>query len=183
MSEDFVSDSLELPEVEMQEEPTNPYLAVASDYAYQTAEERGLSVVLPKPTELFIDIDNETDNISFMELFPMFQESNPDARIVRISPSSSGESFHFHVVVDLGFTVDDRDRVLLQAALGSERKRELLAWKRIKNHDPRPTLFFEKPNTGENYGSQRVGAGKESGREGNSDGAQEGSTDAGASSI
>ena len=129
-------------------ESVNPYTAVASDYAFETAAQRGLDVVLPGPAELFLDFDNEADYILMMnEQFPLLKSFLPNAIITRSTTSPSGDPGHHHVVVNIGEPVKDaRERVLLQAVLGSDRKRELLSWRRIENNDPIPTLFFEKPN-------------------------------------
>ena len=130
----------------------NVYAAVASDYAYETAALKGLNVVIPGPAELFLDFDNEADYLLMLdELFPLLKQFLPNAVITRSTTSPSGEPGHHHVVVNLGEPVKSAsERVLLQAALGSDRKRELLAWRRVETNDPIPTLFFEKPNiTGE----------------------------------
>jgi len=48
------------------------------------------------------------------------------------------------VVVTLERNVEPMERILIQAFLGSDLKREALSWVRIVNNDPNPTLFFEK---------------------------------------
>jgi len=143
------------PDFSKVEQAETEYEAVASDYAYETAAQRGLDVVLPGPADLFLDFDNETDYMLMLdELFPLLKQFLPNAIITRSTTSPSGELGHHHVVVNLGKPVEDaRERVLLQAVLGSDRKRELLAWRRIENDDPVPTLFFEKPITGESNGT------------------------------
>ena len=124
--------------------PVIPEYAILSAAAFTKAAGKGWKVVLPQLTEIFIDIDNSADYAKFYELFPTLQEFLPLAKIVRDTPSPSGAEGHRHIVVDLCEHTTDLERVLLQAVLGSDRKRELLAWQRINLRDAVPTLFFEK---------------------------------------
>lgn len=125
----------------------DPEYAISSEAAYGRALAAGWVVVLPEETQLFIDIDNVEDLAKFHELWPTLKQFRPDAEVLRNTPSPSGKKGRFHIVVDLKIPIDQYGRVMLQAAMGSDRKRELLAWRRIENEDEHPTLFFEKPES------------------------------------
>lgn len=122
------------------------FYSVSSDTAYTKAKQEGWEVVLPKKNELFLDFDNATDYIAHRRLLVIVQEFYA-VTVVRDTPSPSGKPGHHHVVLKMHEDITETERVLLQAALGSDRKRELLAWVRIKIEDKHPTLFFEKPKS------------------------------------
>ena len=114
-----------------------------SESAYKKAEVEDLKVVLPEPNQLFIDIDNdfamalfERNYKSFLNWY--FQESDPV-----ITPSKSGGERR-HITVTLADPIDPKERLILQAFLGSDLKREFLGLQRIKEGDKNPTLFLEK---------------------------------------
>jgi hypothetical protein len=92
------------------------------------ASRLGLTVRYPGERELFIDIDSETDRVRFLSLFKVFQEHKDAAATFTSAPSPSGKPGHVHVVVTLSRPVaDQRERIVLQALLGSDTKRELVA--------------------------------------------------------
>lgn len=100
-----------------------------------------LVVRYPTERELFIDIDSDADRERFEALFSIFREHrDANARTVT-TPSPSGKPGRFHIVVKLSEPVkDQRERIVLQALLGSDTKRELIAYL----VDSR-SCFFEKP--------------------------------------
>lgn len=124
------------------EEPRASYIA--------RAEAMGLKILIPKPNELFIDIDCMEDwewfsnNISC--ILPSICAKYPEWDIltsISDEESQSGEG-HRHIVVTLPFDMDDWQRIALQAALGSDRKRELLSCARVISGNLPATLFAEK---------------------------------------
>jgi len=121
-----------------------------SDLAVAYAKAHELDVVFPAADELFIDIDMSFERDAFIWAFPMFQQLFPGALIVRNTPSKSSSAFggiwNRHIVVKVpGQKFSAEQRVMLQAILGSDPKRELLTLKNISEGDKTPTLFFEKP--------------------------------------
>lgn len=60
------------------------------------------------------------------------------------SVSPSGKQDHSHVIVRLRREVTPMERILIQAFLGSDLKREALSWVRLVNDDPNPTIFYTK---------------------------------------
>lgn len=116
------------------------------DEQAQKAAERGCTVRVPKDNELFIDIDNARDYARFKSVIELFNRVEPIKGWTE-SPSASGGQ-HRHIVVTLERSfIDHTDRIMFQAFLGSDLKREILSYERVKGGNPQPTVFFE-PITG-----------------------------------
>lgn len=113
----------------------------SSKYAYERAERENLAIVLPKPNELLVDIDNEDAENVFNTLLPLVAEYIGLISVER-NPSKSGHP-RYHLTVTLGRDVTPLERIALQAILGSDRKRELLSFIEMTNGDQTPTLFLE----------------------------------------
>jgi hypothetical protein len=117
------------------------------DNPYETAATLGMHVMLPSDSELFIDIDCEEDLVHYramLEVLKPLAFTDGRALVVmdRVIPSKT--LGHFHVVVTLDERVTPMERIAFQAALGSDRKRELLSLLRIRLQlDRPPTVFFE----------------------------------------
>lgn len=137
-------------DAEMFEAPsTDPYegfLHRTLDEAVAIAKTKGCVVRTPAPNELFIDLDSEAAYKTFN------QQCNAAPKYLLLNklltPSPSGEPYHYHVVLQLSRPVrDERERILLQALFGSDLMRELLSWRRLEDGtDPGAiSLFFEKP--------------------------------------
>lgn len=98
---------------------------------------------MPHPRELFIDVDSDAEYEAFVGLLAIFKEH--ERNVEHLSrPSRSGLP-HRHIIVTLNRDVkDERERILLQATLGSDKRRELLSWAALEaGHNLTPTLFFE----------------------------------------
>lgn len=106
------------------------------------AAEKRLIVRIPHNDELLIDIDSDADlavwDRNYCVVDEMFGIDTYD-----IKPSRNKEQGK-HIYVKLAQPITPLERVLLQAILGSDLKREALSLWRIRNNDPDPTLFFEK---------------------------------------
>jgi hypothetical protein len=63
------------------------------------------------------------------------------------NPSKSGQPDRRHITISLSEDIDDKDRLILQAFLGSDLKREYLGLQRIRSNDSTPTLFLERAPT------------------------------------
>lgn len=103
------------------------------------ATELGLAVRIPTPYELFLDLDTNADYDHFLKTIP----SLPGVKTWSKSPSKSGYP-KCHVVVEMHYSVTDKERILLQACLGSDRLHELLCYLASKSGNPAPSVFFEK---------------------------------------
>ncbi len=124
----------------MSEFNTNRFTYEAS---CEIAASKGLLVVLPKPNELLIDIDSDSAFATFEVQVERVRKFEPLSYTVK--PSKSGGPCR-HVTVELERSVaDDRERILLQAVLGSDPFRELLSWASSKAGHTKPTMFFEDP--------------------------------------
>lgn len=107
------------------------------------AEAKNLTVRLPKPYELFLDIDSEEDFEFFQKQYDIANEHGLFHAYVS-NPSKSGLPKRHVVVIMTRDVVDATERVMLQALLGSDRKRELLSYLAINfGNTPHPTVFFE----------------------------------------
>lgn len=130
--------------------PINPAkdgsaLAQESDKAFEKAAANGWVVVKPKPNEVQIDIDRLEDLAVYTNNLSILKESAPDlVKKEETHVSPSGEPGHFHITLTLAQKITPVERIAIQAALGSDRKRELLSYLRTRRGDPVPTLFFEK---------------------------------------
>ena len=109
----------------------------------EAAKEKGLVVVIPKPNELFVDIDSQAQFELFENLVVTFLRQ--EHATWTAAPSPSRAPGHYHVTVHLHRDVSNRERILLQAVLGSDPMRELLSLQRCDAGNVHPTLFFERP--------------------------------------
>lgn len=103
------------------------------------ATEQGLTVRIPTPSELFLDLDTKADYDHFLKTIP----SLPGVKTWSKGPSKSGYP-KCHVVVQMHYDVTNEQRILLQACLGSDRLHELLSYLASKSGNPAPSVFFEK---------------------------------------
>jgi hypothetical protein len=118
-------------------------LARSYETACKTAAEKGLRVVVAKAHQLFIDIDDNDSIARFALGWPIVAEMFPGATH-STTPSPSGKPGHLHVTVTLPKTVEEMTAVALQAALGSDPKREALTVQRLLEGQSNARLFFEK---------------------------------------
>jgi hypothetical protein len=113
-----------------------------SAQAREYAEKEGLEVKAPTASQLFVDIDSERDFVEFDKNYGLV-DSAIGILGIRVTESRNKPDGR-HIVVDLDHDVTPTERCLLQAILGSDRRREGHSLCRIKEGDPEPTLFFEK---------------------------------------
>ena len=128
---------------------------LGSQAAIEKAKKSGSVVVYPKPNQLQLDIDSDDDlQIHLTHLSIL---TNQYGRIESIQTIPSQRSGHWHVTLTFQSHVifDAPTRLLLQAALGSDRKRELLGFMLHLMQDQHPTLFIEKSNGQEKPGDIR----------------------------
>ena len=112
------------------------------------ANDKGLVAVLPNSNELFLDIDTDADYNLFLFHLAILGERFYENIEFESLTSSSGLP-HRHIIVKLPFDVTTEQRIALQAALGSDRKRELLSIcesidEDCENHLTPVTLFEDK---------------------------------------
>lgn len=123
---------------------------VVSDWtvaAESAAQGRGLVIVRPADNELFVDIDDARDLDVFHQSLGVL---GPLVLGYDRAPSPSGRPDRYHIRVRLSRPVkDDRERVALQALLGSDRLHEALSWAAAERGVVGVTVFFEKPASAE----------------------------------
>lgn len=123
-------------------------IADVSDKAYEKAKELGLEVVLPDEYTLQLDLDVPFNGYSEEAYGQDFLTkvnavyTNFGIEDITFTKSKSGRT---HGFIRLTEPVTAVERILLQAALGSDGLREILSFKRVKRGDPTPTLLFEVP--------------------------------------
>ena len=114
-----------------------------SAQAREWAAKEGLDVKVPSPNELFIDIDDEKGMYHFNENWPLMADIFGGILRAEITPSRRKPEGK-HIVATLPRNVTPIERIALQAALGSDPRREAHSLRRYFAGDPLPTLFFEK---------------------------------------
>jgi hypothetical protein len=102
------------------------------------ADTRGCTVVRPEPNELLLDLDTDAQFQQFLNMRPLLEERYKVCS-VRGWLSSHGRR---HIVVTLNKDLGSSERILLQAVLGSDPKREFLSYMRVKDAAPDPTVLF-----------------------------------------
>ena len=113
-----------------------------SQRAIDEAAKLGMDVVFPENNQLQLDIDND-EAYGYMNSVLDVIELHWNVVDFEEHPSKSGLPKR-HVTITLGKEISDTERVLLQACLGSDRKRELLSYLQVLNGDAHPILFIEK---------------------------------------
>lgn len=99
------------------------------DDVMEQAKEKGFDVIQAGPNQLLLDLDTHADAVRYERLLPAFKEHLGAVEIARWN-SKSG--IGTHVLVQIREELPEVERILLQAALGSDGVRELLAHRRLK---------------------------------------------------
>lgn len=124
----------------------DPAEAAKRDYrgnAAESAAAKGLVVVVPTETQLFLDIDTELSMLVFLRNLPILS-GLVETHVIK--PSQSAGKHKFHITLELSRPVQSNfERIMLQALLGSDLWHEALSWKAASLGVENPTLFFEKP--------------------------------------
>jgi len=113
-----------------------------SQVATALAEKNDLTVVYPTDKQLFIDCDSDQAYELFKNQVQLLKKI--DGPVTWSETVSKSGLPHRHIIVNLCNPVDSMERIALQAAMGSDRRCELLRIMRVKDRDPNPILFLEK---------------------------------------
>lgn len=126
-----------------------PNLETAEAYAV----EHNLTVHYPGPNELTLDLDTPTQVKQFEDIYPFFCKLFR-VKSMRKTRSKNGGT-HVYINMETTLLKSDPDRytqplysankIAMQAALGSDPKRELLSMVRSLTNDKCPSLLFEIP--------------------------------------
>lgn len=120
----------------------------SSKRAIDEAAKLGMDVVFPKDNQLQIDIDNNESYALYEGVRDVIAHHYGILQEEIHASKSGGEKRH--LTITLLRVIDNMERIALQAALGSDRKRELLSIIQEVNGDDHPVLFLEMkgaPNT------------------------------------
>jgi hypothetical protein len=106
------------------------------------AEEQGFEVIYATANTLLLDLDTPEDIKLFEKQFEILHKEW-NAVLTDGWTSKSGEGQH--IIITLPETWSLEMRIAAQAALGSDRKRELLALKRAYKGVTNPIMLFKPP--------------------------------------
>ncbi len=111
-------------------------------YMRQQAEKKGCEVEIAQPNTLQIDIDSEEAYAFFEQQIDVLASlGTVDFETYTVRPSKNGLPRR-HITVLLTEPLPMETRILLQAVLGSDRKRELLAYTGFLRGQDNPVVFF-----------------------------------------
>jgi hypothetical protein len=128
------------------EAKVSEFIAPNSQRAIEQAKAEKLDVVFPEKNQLQLDIDNDTAYAVYKAHYDIV-DGYWGIEYANEQPSRSGTPGKKHITVTLTVEVSNKDRIALQAFLGSDLKREVLSFIQEEDGDPHPTLFLEKPAT------------------------------------
>jgi hypothetical protein len=114
--------------------------------AVAKAARLGLLLVKPTDEQVFVDLDSLEQTTDFFGRWPEFLKLWPLATY-KMTPSTSGKPGRHHVIVTVSDLkpLADHERIALQAALGSDPLREMLAIYHGRAGYEHTSVFFEKP--------------------------------------
>lgn len=123
----------------LSDDETLDYGNISSAIPIKMAAELNCEIFYPSDAELTLDIDNDKD-------FKYFQEQYSRLKFVfcflgyKVLKSRHGNR---HVIIKLETSITDiKERILLQAILGSDRIREALSLLRVKRDDKHPSILL-----------------------------------------
>jgi hypothetical protein len=104
-------------------------------------KDNDVKVVLPEPRQLQLDIDSPKLPEGYTEQFHILNQINP----VLKEHTTTSKSGNLHVYIDLMNDITPVERVMFQACMGSDIKRELLTYQNLLDStNERPQFLFEK---------------------------------------
>jgi hypothetical protein len=126
------------------------YLTESVTHAAKQALENGFEVVYGDDEHLLLDFDNEAG----LQTEPPFDAPEQYYKQLEVLNANgfycheegrwSSKRFGLHVVVKLdNFSLEPLGRLALQAAMGSDPKRELLGVLRVLHHVEEPCMLFK----------------------------------------
>lgn len=111
----------------------------AHNTAIKEAQEDGFTVRVAQADEILLDLDTPESELQFNDNLQLFASLFGVVNVEGWKSKSKGR----HVVVHTATKrISDAERIALQAALGSDGKREIIAIKRLRDGDTRPSVLF-----------------------------------------
>lgn len=120
--------------------------------AYQYAGERQLSVIQSHPRILQLDLDTAEDVQFMRDQLRLWVDAEVKARVDGLPVTgyklgkpmlTKSKSGHWHAYIRVNKPLTLQQRIMFQACLGSDRKRELLSLMRQCRGESTPVLLFE----------------------------------------
>lgn len=108
------------------------------------AKRDGLRIVEPKPNELQIDLDSARAIHIYGRQFMLLKHEGVTKGWRERMTKSKGGGNHVHIVITMPRSIDNFKRVLLQAILGSDLKRECFNFCRVLKGTKYPIVLFER---------------------------------------
>jgi hypothetical protein len=110
----------------------------------QRAQERGATIEPANPQLLQIDIDSPEAYERFNELIEMWENIPQLPRLGRVLVRTSRTPGHKHITIELPRRYRVMTRILMQALLGSDLRREMLSYASHRNQHPQPIVLFRQ---------------------------------------
>lgn len=116
------------------------FYSIAPD-KLQPSNPEEFEVILPKPNQFFIDIDDEKqrETVEYR-----LQELSKEYELTYTTSISKSGLPHQHIIVSFDREFTQIERLLWQAALGDDPKRVLVSFCHMLNGEENVTRFFEK---------------------------------------
>jgi hypothetical protein len=108
----------------------------------QRAQARNATIEPANPQLLQIDLDGPEAYERFNELIEMWENIPELPRLGRVTVRPSRTPGNKHVTIALPHRYRVITRILMQALLGSDLRREMLAYASHRNHHPQPIVLF-----------------------------------------
>lgn len=112
--------------------------------AVEKAKRLGLDLIQPKDDEVFVDLDNCDDRSQFQRRIKLAQKLWPNMTVREQVSGSGGDHRHVYITIPELRPIGDHERIAIQAALGSDAFRELLAVFHGRAGYKYTSVFFEK---------------------------------------
>lgn len=109
----------------------------------KSAERQGVDVIWSDDHTLLLDLDGDDSINVFWRQWDMLIDTHPDPYNFsepRILPSRGGHGYH--AIIRVEAPLNNHQRILLQAILGSDVKRELLSYVGLLHGQDNPTVLF-----------------------------------------
>ena len=111
--------------------------------AKQFAEENGLVIIESRGDVLQLDIDDEEAMETFKQNLRILRGITP----LREQIETVSKSGHRHIYLKTEYQFSPQERICIQASMGSDRKRELLSLRNLKENRELPMFLYETPES------------------------------------
>jgi hypothetical protein len=126
------------------------------------ARQRGQIIEPSTPRVLQIDIDGREAYDRFEAMLELWESCPTLPRLGTITERESRTPGNMHITIDLDGDLPVQTRILFQALLGSDLKRELLSLASHMNGHENPIVFYRNPENTDALSQTRPGDGTDS---------------------